>query len=189
VIVKNDPDQARIVSTPAIERAPMSRVSGQAGTKNEVPFKRPVERFGRASSPVLYTTPETSVRMSRVHQRGSALEVAVRRACTAAGLRFTLNNRDLPGAPDLANRSRRWAIFVHGCFWHRHDCALATTPKSNQAFWAEKFARNVARDKAARLALSRMGFRVCTLWGCEVQREDVLRKRIRRLAQHVQPGG
>ncbi|MBM7130203.1 very short patch repair endonuclease [Dyella mobilis] len=162
---------------------------GRARAKNEIPFKRPVERFGRASSPVLYTTRETSSRMARVRQSGSALELAVRQACWATGMRFTLSNRDLPGAPDLANRSRRWAIFVHGCFWHRHDCALATTPKSNRAYWAEKFARNVARDKAARLALSRLGFRVLTLWGCEVQREDVLRKRIRQFARHIQSPG
>jgi DNA mismatch endonuclease, patch repair protein len=107
--------------------------------------------------------------MGRVRQRGTAAELVVRAWARAIGLRYTLDNSDLPGSPDLANRTRRLAIFVHGCYWHRHSsCRNATTPKSNRAFWLAKFARNRARDRAAVRALQGRGFRVVVIWECEV---------------------
>jgi DNA mismatch endonuclease (patch repair protein) len=108
--------------------------------------------------------------MGRVRQSGTAPEMAIRRAVSTLGLRYTVRNRDLPGSPDLANRSRRWAIFVHGCYWHRHaGCYKATTPRTNTYFWLNKFSRNVARDEAARIELERRGYRVLTFWQCEVE--------------------
>src|SRR5688572_15632999 len=89
----------------------------------------------------------TSARMGLVRQKGTRPELLVRRALSALGHRFRLANRDLPGSPDIANRSRRWAVFVHGCFWHRHGCKASTTPARNREFWEAKFARNVARDQ------------------------------------------
>src|SRR5262249_38476785 len=116
--------------------------------------------------------------MSRIRQQGTAPEIAVRRAVTTLGLRYTVNNKDLPGSPDLANRSRRWAIFVHGCYWHRHaGCHKATTPRTNTEFWLNKFSRNVARDDAAREKLRREGYRVLTFWQCELNSRRRVRGR------------
>lgn len=106
--------------------------------------------------------------MSKIRQKGTAPEIGVRRALSFLGYRYTLNNHDLPGSPDLANRSRKWAVFVHGCYWHHHaDCPRATTPKSNTGFWLAKFAANKRRDAEAVDALGRRGYAVITLWECE----------------------
>ncbi|MDB5451436.1 MAG: vsr [Caulobacteraceae bacterium] len=85
------------------------------------------------------------------------------------GASYRKNVRGLPGSPDFANRSRGWAIFVHGCFWHAHrGCRRATKPKSNAPFWSEKFARNRARDAEAIVTLRKRGFRVALVWECEL---------------------
>jgi DNA mismatch endonuclease (patch repair protein) len=108
--------------------------------------------------------------MRRVRQKGTAAEAAVGRALRALGFAYRKNVRALTGSPDFANRRRRWAVFVQGCFWHRHTgCRRATTPKANQDFWLEKFTRNRARDAAAVRALRRMGFRVVLVWECRVE--------------------
>jgi DNA mismatch endonuclease (patch repair protein) len=95
-------------------------------------------------------------------------------------MHYTTNNRDLPGAPDLANRSKQWAIFVHGCFWHHHArCSRATTPKRNAQFWLAKFARNRERDRASSRALRSMGYRVLVIWQCEAEDRNVLTAHLR----------
>jgi DNA mismatch endonuclease (patch repair protein) len=136
--------------------------------KRRQEFKRIERRLVGRSKPK--TDAATSARMARVRQRGTAPELLVRRAFRSAGLAYRTRNRDLPGSPDLANRSRKWAVFVHGCYWHRHNnCRLATTPKTNAPFWLSKFAHNVARDATARKALRGRGFRVLTIWQCEAE--------------------
>src|SRR3954467_8681601 len=116
------------------------------------PFKNVEKRL--AGTKALRTDAATSARMGRVRQSGTAPEMTIRRAVSTLGLRYTARNRDLPGPPHLANRSRRWAIFVHGCYWHRHEgCHKATQPRTNTDFWLEKFSRNMARDEAARIEL------------------------------------
>src|SRR5437762_3368768 len=91
-----------------------------------------------------------SRRMAAVRSRNTGPERLARALAYRCGLRFRLQNRDLPGSPDLANRSKRWAIFVHGCFWHAHEgCPKATRPKSNSAYWRAKFLSNRARDAKA----------------------------------------
>lgn len=116
------------------------------------------------------TTPATSARMKRVRQHGTDLELLVRRYLWGNGLRFTVHNRDLPGSPDLANRRRRWALFVHGCFWHGHrGCKLARLPKSNTVFWSGKVRDNRRRDASKAAQLRAQGFLVVTVWGCEAK--------------------
>ena len=120
--------------------------------------------------------------MGRIRQSGTAPEMTIRRAAATLGLRYTVKNKDLPGSPDLANRSRRWAIFVHGCYWHRHTgCHKATTPRTNTEFWLNKFSRNVARDAAARFELERRGYRVVTLWQCELEANPDVRGKLAKL--------
>lgn len=161
-------------------RGPKSRPMSYRVVRQRQAYKRVERRL--AGKRALSTDAISSRRMSRVSQRGTAPELLVRKACSALGLRYTTKNRDLPGSPDLANRSKRWAIFVHGCFWHRHaGCTRATTPKSNVQFWMAKFARNQERDAVAERQLQEQGYRVLVVWECDVKRPDVLTASIEEL--------
>jgi DNA mismatch endonuclease (patch repair protein) len=105
----------------------------------------------------------------------------VRRLAHSLGYRYRLHARDLPGCPDLVFPSRRKAIFVHGCFWHRHHCAMGDRmPKSRVAFWRRKLEGNRARDALRRRALRRLGWTVLVVWECQLapSRREALRLRI-----------
>jgi DNA mismatch endonuclease, patch repair protein len=126
---------------------------------------------------------EASARMKKVRQSSTDIEKLVRVAVSQLGVQYRLDNRDLPGSPDLANRKSRWAVFVHGCFWHGHrGCRLATVPKSNVAFWTAKLSGNRRRDARKTEALQKQGFRVLVIWGCEARRGGAgLVKKLKRL--------
>jgi DNA mismatch endonuclease (patch repair protein) len=142
------------------------------------PFRNP-ERSLTKGLPV-YTSKATSERMARVRQRGTAPEVAVISRARTSGFRFTTRNNDLPGSPDLANRSRKFAIFVHGCYWHRHaGCSKTTTPKTNTEFWCRKFNRNVQRDREAVTALRQRGYAVVSIWECETLDTELVDAKLR----------
>lgn len=107
--------------------------------------------------------------MSRVRSRHTRPELAARSALHSAGLRFRLHRRDLPGNPDIVLPGLRTVVFVHGCFWHGHDCAKGRRrPKSNAGFWNEKLDRNLDRDRRARVALEAAGWSVEVLWECDL---------------------
>lgn len=128
------------------------------------------------------TTAAVSERMGRVRQRDTAPEVRVRRVAASMGWRYRTSNLDLPGSPDLANRARKWAVFVHGCFWHRHaGCPKATTPKANRAFWLAKFSANERRDALACARLRELGFDVVTIWECETHDASHIRSALAAL--------
>lgn len=108
--------------------------------------------------------------MALVHSRDTKPEMRVRRALHAAGLRYRLHDRRLPGSPDLVFPSRRVVLFVHGCFWHRHaGCPAARLPKSRLDFWEPKLAANVLRDQRQREALEAIGWTVLVIWECETR--------------------
>ncbi len=108
--------------------------------------------------------------MSRIRGRDTSPERALRSELHRLGFRFRLSSR-LPGHPDIVLPRYRTAIFVNGCFWHRHaGCRRAYTPKSNVAFWQKKFDANVARDRLVRVELRRAGWSVMTAWECELRR-------------------
>ena len=119
-----------------------------------------------------------SAMMARIRGRNTGPELAVRRIAHRMGLRFRLHRKDLPGRPDLVFPKHRLAVFVHGCFWHRHEgCRHASTPKSRTTFWMTKLAANVARDRRQEEALRAIGWRVLVIWGCETgDRRAVERK-------------
>jgi DNA mismatch endonuclease (patch repair protein) len=124
---------------------------------------------------------ERSDIMARVRSKNSRPELAVRRIVFALGYRYRLHARSLPGCPDLVFRPRRKVIFVHGCFWHRHaDCALARIPKSRIDFWTTKLEGNRKRDKRNKRALTREGWKVLTIWECQLRDAARLETRIRR---------
>lgn len=113
----------------------------------------------------------TSLRMAGVRRAHTGPELVVRHILHALGHRFRVGNRDLPGSPDIANRRRKWVVFVHGCFWHRHGCKATTTPTRNRPFWEAKFERNVARDQERVASLDDLGFEVVVVWECETKRD------------------
>jgi DNA mismatch endonuclease (patch repair protein) len=114
--------------------------------------------------------------MSGIRAGNTKPEVAVRSFLHRAGLRFRLHSRSLPGTPDVVLPRWRTVVFVHGCFWHRHPgCPKAYTPKSNKAFWMTKFRRNVARDAATAAMLKAEGWRVITIWECQVSHGNLTR--------------
>lgn len=120
--------------------------------------------------------------MRRVKARDTGPERTVRRLLTALGARYRLHRKDLPGKPDIVMAGRRLAILVHGCFWHGHDCARgARVPKANRDYWLAKVGRNRARDIASRAALEAAGWRVETIWECEMKDEAALRNRLAEL--------
>jgi DNA mismatch endonuclease (patch repair protein) len=130
----------------------------------------------------VYPPEKRSAVMRRVKGRDTTPERVVRQALTALGARYRLHRKDLPGKPDIVMPGRRLALFVHGCFWHGHDCLRgARVPKANRDYWVGKVARNRARDATSRAALEATGWRVETLWECELKDEAALRARLSRL--------
>lgn len=108
--------------------------------------------------------------MAGIRGKDTRPEMVVRRALHARGFRYRLNVRSLPGAPDLVFPKRRAVIFIHGCYWHRHEgCRYATTPATNTEFWASKFAGNVARDARNVRDLRSAGWRVGIIWECALK--------------------
>jgi DNA mismatch endonuclease (patch repair protein) len=110
-----------------------------------------------------------SFNMSRIRGKDTAPELRLRRALHAAGLRYRLHGKGMPGRPDLVFRKRRAVVFVHGCFWHRHEgCIKTTTPSSNVKFWADKFSGTKKRDAAVVERLRADGWRVAIVWECRL---------------------
>ena len=115
--------------------------------------------------------------MSFVRAKNTRPELAVRRLLHAMGFRFRLHKDDLPGKPDIVLPKKKTAIFVHGCFWHRHKgCVRTTTPENNCEFWADKFRRNKLRDQSNRNKLKRLGWKVVIVWECETAQMERLRQ-------------
>ncbi|MBG0794457.1 DNA mismatch endonuclease Vsr [Methylocystis sp. H62] len=117
--------------------------------------------------------------MAGIKGKSTKPELAVRRMAHQLGYRFRLHSKDLPGSPDLVFPRLKLAVFVHGCFWHRHEaCRYAYSPKTNVEFWDRKFKNNVLRDIRAKEGLEDMGWRVAIIWECETQDPVDLRKTV-----------
>ncbi|MFN3324992.1 MAG: very short patch repair endonuclease [Bryobacteraceae bacterium] len=127
-------------------------------------------------------TPEQRSRIMRaVKGADTTPELAVRRVAHGMGFRFRLHRKDLPGKPDLTFPRLRKVIFVHGCFWHGHDCARgARVPVQNRDYWTLKVARNVERDRNAQSELQRLGWKSLVVWECEIKDQECLRRTLRR---------
>lgn len=134
-------------------------------------------------------TPEVRSRMMRgIRGKDTGPERSVRSAAHRLGLRFRLHVRELPGRPDLVFPRHKTVIFVHGCFWHRHDCGLAATPETRAEFWQKKFAANVSRDARKREDLERAGWRVVEIWECETHDPVALSLRLSEIFGLPLPG-
>lgn len=117
--------------------------------------------------------------MARIRRQDTKPERVVSAISRALGYRFGKHKKDLPGTPDLVFASRKKVIFVHGCFWHRHQCKRATMPASNRAFWRAKFIANVERDKRQRRAIRAAGWKVLVVWECQTKRTEYLRNKLK----------
>jgi DNA mismatch endonuclease (patch repair protein) len=117
--------------------------------------------------------------MASVRSKDTSPELTVRSLVHRMGYRFRLHRKDLPGTPDLVFVGLRKVIFIHGCFWHRHiGCKYATDPKTRVRFWQAKFDSNVQRDSRTRRQLNRLGWRVSTVWQCDLKKPERLVKRL-----------
>ena len=126
--------------------------------------------------------------MARIKSRDTKPQLLLRRLLTQLGARYRLHRKDLPGSPDVALRGRRLAIFVHGCFWHGHDCPRGSrVPKANRDYWLAKVARNVARDARNVADLTAAGWRVETVWECQMKDQGALRQRLAGLLESTLP--
>lgn len=135
-----------------------------------------------------WTDPARSAQMARVKGRDTKPELVVRRALHAAGLRYRLQERRLPGRPDIVFPSCLVAVQVRGCFWHRHDdpgCALARLPKSKLDFWGPKLTANAERDARNDAALRELGWQVEVVWECELSRVAERRARLDALIETI----
>lgn len=118
---------------------------------------------------------QKSLEMRNVGRKDTKPELLVRRWLHSHGFRFRLHRRDLPGTPDIVLPRYKIAVFVHGCFWHRHpDCKRATTPQTRAAFWSAKFSANVARDRAAEQQLRSTGWSPIVVWECQTTNPDAI---------------
>ena len=136
----------------------------------------------------VYPPEKRSAVMRRVKSSATKPELAVRRLVWSLGGRYRLNRADLPGKPDIVLPRRRLAIFVHGCFWHGHDCARgARVPKTNRDYWVEKVTRNRARDASVKFDLAARGWRTEVIWECGLKDEPALRERLACLLQAAYP--
>jgi DNA mismatch endonuclease (patch repair protein) len=130
----------------------------------------------------VFTAEQRSAVMRKVPGKNSSAEMTVRRVLTGMGLRYRLHRKDLPGNPDVVMAGRKLALFVHGCFWHGHDCRRgARAPKANAEYWTAKIGRNRTRDAASSAALEQMGWRPVTIWECELKDLAKLKARLQAL--------
>jgi DNA mismatch endonuclease (patch repair protein) len=136
----------------------------------------------------VFTPQKRSAVMRRVKGKDTSPELKVRHALHRLGARFRLHRKDLPGAPDIVLPRRRLAIFVHGCFWHGHNCPRgARVPKQNREYWLSKVGRNRERDAVNLGALEAKGWRVETVWECELKDPTALESRLRLLLDQAPP--
>lgn len=126
------------------------------------------------------TAEQRRLNMAAVRAKDTGPERAVRSILHRLGLRFRLHQRGLPGTPDIVLKRHKVVVFVHGCFWHHHDCPRGKLPSTRTDFWVPKLQRNAERDKANAALLRRLGWRVLTVWECELREP---RKLVRRLAR------
>ena len=130
----------------------------------------------------VFTAEQRSAVMRKVPGKNSSAEMKLRRLLRRMGLGYRLHRKDLPGSPDVAMAGRKAAVFVHGCFWHGHDCRRgARQPKANADYWIAKIGRNRARDAKNQAALTAAGWRPVVIWECELKDEAALEVRLRAL--------
>ena len=122
---------------------------------------------------------QRSRNMSAIKSKNTKPEITVRKLLHSMGYRFRLHKKDLPGSPDIVLPKYKTVIFVHGCFWHRHqNCKYASNPKTRREFWEKKFKENIERDKKTQEKLKNLGWKTKIVWECEIKKQDKLIKKL-----------
>ncbi len=130
----------------------------------------------------IYDEEKRSLIMSHISDRDSSMEISVRKALFAAGLRYRKNVNSLPGKPDIVLPKYKTVIFTHGCFWHGHEgCKASKLPESRRRFWDNKIKDNILRDKRNAIRLEQMGWKVIVLWQCEINNKTKRHKQLAKL--------
>ena len=125
------------------------------------------------------TKSKRSENMSRIKNKNTTPEIAVRKTLHSMGYRYRLHSASVYGKPDIVIKTKRKAVFVHGCFWHRHNnCNLATKPKTNTSYWEKKFQTNIARDKKVQERLDKENWKFLIIWECEIKDKTELKKKL-----------
>jgi len=125
--------------------------------------------------------------MSAIKSKNTKPEIAVRKMLHALGYRFRLHRKDLPGSPDIVLPKYKTVIFVHGCFWHRHEnCKFASTPKTRKEFWENKFNENMKRDKNNFKELKKLNWNLLVIWECETKNINLLIKKVSSKIGNIQ---
>ncbi len=123
------------------------------------------------------TKEKRSWNMQRIRSKDTKPELIIRSVLHRMGLRFRLHKKELPGKPDIVLKKLNTVIFVHGCFWHRHEnCIEASRPKTNSEFWEKKIAKNIERDKKHQKALRELGWNVIVVWECQIKKDFELNR-------------
>lgn len=112
--------------------------------------------------------------MSQIRSKNTKPELKIRNFLFSNKFRYRIHNSEIPGKPDLSNKSKKIAIFVNGCFWHRHGCKKTTKPKTNIKFWKNKFDKTIERDKNNVNILNKLGWKTIIVWECEVDNREIL---------------
>ena len=122
---------------------------------------------------------QRSRNMSAIKSKNTKPEIKVRKVLHSMGYRFRLHSKDLPGSPDIVLPKYKTVIFVHGCFWHRHEnCKYASNPKTRQEFWNKKFEENIKRDSEIQDKIKNLNWRSVVIWECETKNIENLRDKI-----------
>ena len=133
----------------------------------------------------IYTKSERSQVMSKIAGKETKPEIIIRKYLFAQGYRYRKNVKSLPGKPDIVLKKYKTVIFVNGCFWHRHNCKKGQSiPSTNVKFWKSKLDRNKERDKENKQALRKLGWKVLTIWECQIKKHEKLTKYIDSLIKH-----
>lgn len=140
------------------------------------------ENTNKSINPMNKISNQRSRNMSAIKSKNTKPEIAVRKLLYSMGYRFRLHRKDLPGSPDIVLPKYKTVIFVHGCFWHRHEnCKYTSTPKTRQEFWENKFNSNKKRDQKIQKEIIDLGWKFIIIWECETHNIQPLEEKIKRL--------
>jgi len=129
----------------------------------------------------IFSKQKRSEIMSKISGKETKPEILVRKYLFANGFRYRKNVKDLPGKPDIVLPKYKTVIFIHGCFWHGHNCKAGKLPKTRKEFWKEKINRNIQRDKNNKIELQKQGWKVITIWQCKLKNKMIQEKTLKNL--------
>lgn len=137
----------------------------------------------------IFSKEKRSAVMRAITGKDTKPEIRVRKHLFSKGYRYRKNVKKLTGTPDIVMRKRMTVVFVHGCFWHGHDCSLYKRPQSNTSFWDEKIRKNKERDKLNIKALKAKGWHVITVWECQLKNKKLFEQTMKRLVKRIDANG